>query len=110
MISSYLDALVKKIKEKEESIERWLAIAKLSQERAAEAVAEAFTLKNKAQIIVKRNRELQEEVSLKLGWLCVPDRVESFHLVTGRPSALPNISLNGSVNPTREKKMPLLRS
>lgn len=58
----YLDTLLSKIQEKEDSIERWLAISKLSQGRAVEAAAEASFLTNKAKTLVRKARELQEEV------------------------------------------------
>lgn len=61
-LPKYLDGLVTKLNEKEDSIERWLAIAALSKERAVEAVAESASLSAKAQVMIKKAKELQDEI------------------------------------------------
>lgn len=57
-----MDNLVAKINEKADAIERWSAVAALSKERQAEASTEANELQKKGQVIVRKGRELQEEV------------------------------------------------
>ncbi|XP_014275291.1 CDK5 regulatory subunit-associated protein 3 isoform X2 [Halyomorpha halys] len=61
-LPNYLDNLVAKINEKADAIERWTAVAALSKERQAEAAVEAVELSKKAQVIVRKGRELQEEI------------------------------------------------
>ncbi|KAF6212088.1 hypothetical protein GE061_012608 [Apolygus lucorum] len=58
----YLDDILQKIEQKEKTIERSAAIVAMSKERAKECAQEAVALNKKAQVIVKKSKELQNEV------------------------------------------------
>ncbi|XP_014248896.1 CDK5 regulatory subunit-associated protein 3 isoform X1 [Cimex lectularius] len=59
----YLDDILKKIEAKENAIERGAAISLVAKEKAAEAEREVANLNQKVQVIVKKSRELQKEIS-----------------------------------------------
>uniref|UniRef100_T1I8C1 Uncharacterized protein n=1 Tax=Rhodnius prolixus TaxID=13249 RepID=T1I8C1_RHOPR len=59
----YLEDIIKKIEQKEAAIERSAAIVEMSKDRLKESLDLEVNLKQKAQVIVKKNRELQSEIA-----------------------------------------------
>lgn len=61
-----MEDIIKKIEQKEAAIERSAAIVEMSKDRLKESLDLEVNLKQKAQVIVKKNRELQSEVFFDL--------------------------------------------